>query len=236
MKIKGFHLQLNYRLLFATAIFSLFLCSCSIRHKYVKEAHKWENDIERFDSLDKSEQYSKDAILFTGSSSIKLWSTIREDMNPYPVIQRGFGGSKFSDLACYIDRIVYPHNFKALVIFEANDITGSAADKSPKEVEQLFRYIVKVVRKKYPEKPIFVVEITPTQSRWKVWPTIRQLNTLLEKASKELPHVYYIPTASHYLNQGEPRPELFRNDKLHMNREGYIIWGKLIRETIAEKL
>ena len=232
---KDSNLSLNLRIQFAAVLFIFFSVSCSVQHKYLKEARKWEKNIVKFDSLNKSEQYPKDAILFTGSSSIVLWSTLKEDVAPYSVIQRGFGGSKFSDLACYTDRIVYPHDFKALVIFEANDITGTKWDKSPGEVEKLFRYIVKEVRKKYPENPIFVIEITPSQSRWNAWPQIRELNTLLSNASKELHHVYYIPTASYYLDQaGKPRPELFRDDKLHMNRAGYTIWGKLIKGRLDE--
>jgi hypothetical protein len=232
MKIINCFFNRNSRLLISGILISLFI-SCGVQQKYVKEARKWEPDMHQFDSLNRAQQYARDAILFTGSSSIKLWSTIREDMAPYPVIQRGFGGSKFSDLAVYIKRIVYPHDFSALVIFEANDITGSASDKTPKEVENLFRHIVKVVRRKVADKPIYVIEITPTESRWKTWPVIKEANARLEKASGELHNVHFIHTASYYLNEkGEPRAELFRADKLHMNRKGYEIWGRVIREAI----
>jgi lysophospholipase L1-like esterase len=144
-----------------------------------------------------------------------------------------FGGSKFSDLACYIDRIVYPHKIKALVIFEANDISGSATDKTPQEDADLFRYIVKTVRKKFPEKPLFLIEITPTKLRWAVWPKIKEANRLLKQTCENLPHVYFIETASYYLNdKGEPRTELLQPDMLHQNRDGYVIWTKLIKDKL----
>lgn len=229
--------KLNFRgnLCFLTAAIGLavFTISCNPVAKYAKEARKWEKNIQDFEQLDKTEKYPDDAILFTGSSSITIWKTINEDMAPYHAINRGFGGSKFSDLACYIDRIVYPHQFKALVIFEANDISGSASDKTPQQDVELFKYIVKTVRKKFPNKPIFLIEITPTKLRWAVWPKIKEANRLLKQTCESLPHVYFIDTASSYLNEkGGPRTELAQADMLHQNRDGYLIWMKLIKDKL----
>ncbi len=226
------------RQLFLITLLSAFLVtSCSVTKKYVQEASKWEKNILKFEELDKNEHYPKDAIIFTGSSSITIWSTIKEDMAPYPVIHRGFGGSKFSDLACYIDRIVYPHSFRALVIYAGNDITGGKADKTPEELAHLFKYIVKEVRKKNPDQPIFVIEISPTKSRWAAWPKIKEANSLLAKSCEKLHKVYFIPTSSYYLNEkGEPKTELFRPDMLHQNREGYIVWTKIIKAKLDEVL
>jgi len=191
----------------------------------------------KFEQLDQSEKDPANAIFFVGSSSIRLWSTLKEDVDPYPVIQRGFGGSKFSDLAVYVSRIVYPHQFRALVIFEANDITGSAADKSPEEVVKLFRNIVRTVRRKYPDQPIFLVEITPTPSRRAVWPVVKQTNQMLKESCSKMHNTHFIETASAYLNAaGEPRKELFIKDMLHQNHDGYIIWGKLINKKLDEIL
>ncbi len=212
--------------------------SCSVSHKYVKEAKaKWQNEIGEFKKQDVAHPDPQGAVLFTGSSSIRLWSTLEADVKPYPVIQRGFGGSKFSDLAVYAKDIIYPHQFMALVIFEANDITGDKTDKTPKEVAKLFENIVQVVREKYTRKPIFVVAITPTSSRWKVWPQIQEANRLLKESCRKLPNTYFIDTVPFYLNkEGKPRDELFGKDFLHQNRDGYRIWGTLIRKSLDEVL
>lgn len=228
----------SYRSLIFSLLLVGLLASCNVAKKYTDEASKkWEGDILKFEQLDKIEKDPQNAILFAGSSSIRLWSTIKEDVAPYPVIQRGFGGSKFSDLAVYIKRIVYPHQFRALVIFEANDITGGNADKSPEEVVKLFRNIVKTVRKKYSDQPIFVIGITPTKSRWAAWPKVSQLNQMLKESCNKLHNTYYIETSSAYLNiDGEPRTELFIKDMLHMNREGYTIWGDLVKKELDKVL
>ena len=228
----------SFRLLLSSILLAGFLASCNVSRKYTAEATKnWEKDILKFEQQDKSEKDPANAILFAGSSSIRLWSTLKEDVAPYPVIQRGFGGSKFSDLAVYAKRIIYPHQFKALVIFEANDITGSKTDKTPAEVDKLFRNIVKTVRKKYADQPIFLFEITPTKSRWAVWPTVKQTNQMLKETCSKLHNTYFIETASSYLNKdGVPRNELFIKDMLHQNHEGYIIWGDLAKKKLDEVL
>lgn len=117
-------------------ILLLLLVSCSPLRKYqdLPEVKAWETEIVKFEVSDRKETYPNDAILFAGSSSIKLWSTLAEDMSPYPVIQRGFGGSRLSDLAVYAERIFKPHPCRAIVLFVANDISGSDRDKSPDEV------------------------------------------------------------------------------------------------------
>lgn len=228
----------SFRILIPSLLLVVFLGSCNVTRKYTTEAsEKWEKDIVKFEQQDKIEKDPGNAILFAGSSSIRLWSTLKEDVAPYPVIQRGFGGSKFSDLAVYTKRIVYPHQFRALVIFEANDITGSTEDKSPAEVVKLFRSIVKDVRKKYRDQPIFVIEITPTMSRWAVWPQVQKLNQLLKQTCSTMHNTYFIETANAYLNKnGEPRKDLFIKDLLHQNREGYVIWGDLVRKELDKIL
>jgi len=65
------------------------------------------------------------------------------DMAPYSVIQRGYGGAKLSDFAVYADRIFAPHKCSALVMFVANDIYGGDDDKTPEEVKKLFLNILK---------------------------------------------------------------------------------------------
>jgi hypothetical protein len=235
MTMNKLNFRLNMQLLVIAIGLLAFMTSSDLTKKYAAEASKWEKNIKDFEALDKTEKYPDDAILFTGSSSITIWKTIGEDMAPYHAINRGFGGSKFSDLDVYIDRIVYPHKFKALVMFEANDITGSTTDKTPQEDVDLFKDIVKTVRKKFPMKPIFLIEITPTKLRWAVWPQIKEANRLLKLACERLPHVYFIETASSYLNEnGEPRTELAQTDMLHQNREGYIIWMKLIKDKLDQ--
>ena len=98
-----------------------------------------------------------------GSSSIRLWETLQEDMAPYPVIQRGYGGARLSDFAVYAERILHPHENSGIVLFIANDIAGTENDKTPREVLGLFKNVVKTIRKKFPDTAVFWIGITPTE-------------------------------------------------------------------------
>ena len=214
-------------------LFTFLLVYGSQLEQYRSEVEKWEETIQAFEALDRTETYPDDSILFVGSSSILLWSTIEEDMTPYPVIQRGFGGSKLSDVAWYAKRLIYPHQVRALVMFVGNDISGRENDKSPEEVGRLFRYILDVVREKYPVTPVFYIEITPTDSRWDSWPQIREANRVLKTVCEEDPNTYFISTSGSFLgDDGKPNPDLFREDELHLNREGYLKWTEIIKAAI----
>lgn len=212
-------------------------CSPIRNYLYQPEVISWEEDIRQFEHLDSVETYPPNSVLFVGSSSIRLWSTLAQDMSPYPVIQRGYGGARLSDLAVYAERIIYPHQFSAIVMFIANDISGSADDKSPQEVVRLYRYVLKTIRKKYPDTPVFWIAVTPTASRWNVWPQISEVNKMIQGACTKDKNAYFIRTDFAFLDtSGLPREELFQPDKLHLNAGGYAIWTQLIRKELDRVL
>jgi len=220
-------------------LISFILLSCSPVRKYqsLPEVRFWEKDIEKFEQLDKSEKYPDDAILFAGSSSIRFWASLEEDMSPYHVIQCGYGGAKLSDFAVYAQRIFNPHKCKAIVIFVANDITGTGQDKTPEEVATLFRNVLRTIRKLHPATPVFWIEITPTASRWKVWPEIQKANSLIKKICDNQKNTYFIKTDFAFLSEnGLPNNELFRDDKLHLTEKGYAVWTEIIKKELNHVL
>ncbi|MGF1584401.1 MAG: GDSL-type esterase/lipase family protein [Bacteroidales bacterium] len=221
------------------ALILIFFISCSPVRTYrnLPEVRAWETEIQKFETLDKNNDYPENSVLFTGSSSIRLWESLSEDMSPYPVIQRGYGGAKLSDYLVYADRIIYPHKASAIVIFIANDISGSESDKSPRQVAKLFKHLVKLIRKEYPDVPVFWISITPSMSRWAVWPKIREANNLIRDYCEKNNGTYFIATESLFLNErGTPRNELFQPDLLHLNPGGYKIWTGIIKEEIDRVL
>ena len=202
-----------------------------------KAMKRWSQDIETLEQRDVVQRDPEDAILFIGSSSIRRWDTIEIDMRPYQVVQRGYGGAKYTDLAVFAKRLIHPHEYIALVVFVANDVQGKPEDHSPEQVEECARYIAGVSRKHRPQAPVFFIEITPTRKRFSAWPFIRKVNTRLQKLSLSTPATYFIPTADHFLDpSGNPRDELFVDDQLHLNSDGYKKWSILIRRELDEVL
>lgn len=198
---------------------------------------RWENEIRKLEQRDRDEATPEDGVLLLGSSSIRFWKTAAEDLAPYPVIQRGFGGSTFSDVVIFAERLISPHQFRAVVIFVANDVTGGPNDRTPDEVRELCRLLVHEVRRHNDHAPILLVEITPTEARFSAWPKIREVNAQLKELCTQEPGLHFVETAQSYLtSDGQPRPELFTDDKLHQNRQGYRLWGRLIRSELNRVL
>lgn len=223
--------------LFLFVLLGFLAASCSPFKKYTGAEVSWEKEVSVLLEKDKTETYSDDAILFIGSSSVRLWDDIAKDMAPYEPIKRGYGGARFSDLIYFTERIVYPHEFQALCIFVANDISGSENDRTPKEVLKLQKQVIKTVRKKYPEVPIFQIAITPTNSRWKVWDKTQEANALMKAHAEKTANLYFIETAAPYLGaDGKPIAALFRDDQLHMKPAGYHIWAGLIKAELDKVL
>ena len=156
--------------------FLLIIVSCSPLKKYEDTDAKWENEIVKLENLDSSQDYTKNQILFIGSSSIRLWKSIKKDLEPYQSIKRAYGGARYTDLIHFTERLVSPHNIKAVGIFVANDITGGENDLSPKEVLKLAKYVVKQIRTSHKSSSVFFIETTPTPKRWKAWSKISQAN------------------------------------------------------------
>ncbi|EMI57668.1 GDSL-type esterase/lipase family protein [Rhodopirellula sallentina] len=202
-----------------------------------KAIERWEKDIAKFEELDQTQQDPDNAVMLLGSSSIRLWSQAAEMLAPYPIIRRGYGGARYSDMVVFARRLISPHQYRVLVVFIANDITGSEQDRTVDEVEKMVMHVIGVSKKYQPDAPILLVEVTPTPSRWKVWPEVRRLNEMFREVALTQPNVYCLTTAEYYLNADDtPRSELFLKDMLHQNEAGYLIWGDLIGRRLDEIL
>ena len=198
---------------------------------------RYEKDIQAFEALDKTETYSPNAILVAGSSYIRLWTVIKQDLAPQEIIQRGFGGSNVADMSYFVRRIVAPHpQVKAIVFYTgSNDITGSDKDKSPQAVLDMFKNIVKLVRETHPTTSIYWIEISPNERRWAVWDKIQEANRLFKEYASQTTNLHVIEAASSLLNnEGKPNVSYFKDDKLHLNEAGYRVWAEPIKKAFEK--
>lgn len=191
---------------------------------------RWEKEIAKLDERNKTEKHPKNSVLFVGSSSIRGWQDIATDMAPYHPIQRGYGGARWSDVAVFAERLISPHKFRGAVFFVGNDIRGKDDDKTPAEVAGLFSHVLAKLRDHNKQAPVFYVAVTPTESRFDAWRKIKEANTAARAVCGDSENTYFIGTESVFLNaEGKPRPELFRKDRLHLNRDGYALWAAAIK-------
>jgi len=194
-----------------------------------EKSQKWNQDVDKLSSGNHNDGGSEH-VVFLGSSSIRLWESIQQDLAPLKVVRRGYGGARYRDLAIHTPKLIQWLKFSKAVVFIANDITGSQQeDVDPETVSKLARLVIKQLRDEQPDCQIHLLAVTPTPLRYKHWPKIQITNQMLKKISETTSGVYYIPTAYAFLDRdGQPRPELFKDDRLHLNQTGYQIWSKII--------
>jgi lysophospholipase L1-like esterase len=190
----------------------------------------WEDDVAALEEKTHAEPASRGAVVFIGSSSIRLWPDLAGDMAPLPVVQHGFGGAKLADVAHYAERLVNAFEPRAVVVFAgSNDIHPGAA-KSPEVLLETWRVFVERVRADLPEVPIYFIGITPSPMRWEVWPQVQATNRLIREYGATDPTLFYIETGPALLGEdGRPDPANYRFDRLHLSARGYAIWTEIIR-------
>ncbi len=193
--------------------------------------NRFEKQIRLFERSDKKNPPHKGAIVFVGSSSITGWKTLKKDMAPLKVINRGFGGSLAADALYYVDRIVIPYQPKKIVFYEGdNDI---AHGKSPQQFLKDCQDFVKKVHSALPETIIYFLSIKPSPARAHLQNTMQEANALLEAYTVGHDYLEYIDisTAMHD-EMGKLRQNIFQADGLHMNTQGYEIWTQIIKKRI----
>jgi lysophospholipase L1-like esterase len=189
---------------------------------------KWEKDIAAFEQMDHTNPPPKGAVLFIGSSTIRLWSSLAQDFPQQRVLNRGFGGSEILDSTHFAERIVFP--YAPRTIFLRAGVNDLFAGKSPEQVFADFKEFVATVHAKLPDTDIVYISINPTVARWAQVDKEKVLNTAVEQFARTAPHVKYLDATSVSLGpDGRPRPELFRPDKLHFNAAGYQVLAERVR-------
>ncbi|WP_033370650.1 SGNH/GDSL hydrolase family protein [Hymenobacter norwichensis] len=188
-------------------------------------------DFAREDSLNKP---PKAPILFYGSSSVRMWQTLATDFPGRPVVNRGFGGSRFPDAIQLFDKLVVAYKPRQVVLYEGDNDIGAGA--TPQEVYQSFQVFAELMRRKLPRTQLVFLAIKPSIARWALYPKMQEANKLIQKYIQAHPkQLRFVDVATPLLGpDGKPHPELYREDGLHMTRTGYEIWTRVLTPTLLK--
>lgn len=207
--------------------FSFFLLILSQQIRAQEPA--FYKDIQEFKKKDSISHPPAGAILFIGSSSFTLWKDVQTRFPEYTIVNRAFGGSSLHHLSYYIKDIVYPYAPKQVVIYCGENDLAASDIVSSETVAARFITLFYEIRDKYPGLPIAFVSMKPSPSREKLMKKMVEGNKAIEAFLKKQEQADYIDVYTPMLNKsGKPRPELFVEDMLHMNSQGYDIWQKAI--------
>lgn len=191
-------------------------------------------DIAKFVEQDKANPPPQNALLISGSSSAKYWVSAPDDFKPYPVINRGFGGSKSTEVLSTMDQIALPYHPRVVIYFAGtNDLGGGS---SAEAVVENIRQYVERMRRENPKTGIVIMAGLKSPKRKPHWAEFDKFNDLLQKYCATGKNLYFVDH-NKVMNTatGEAIASLYREEgdsAMHANPKGYAEIVKLVRPVV----
>ena len=194
---------------------------------------RFSNAIATFEKEDADRKPVDDLTLFTGSSSIRMWKSLTTDFPDRKVLNRGFGGSHISDVLHYFDVVVARHKPKVIVLYcGENDLWSG---KPPKQVFTDFLEFVRRVHALDSKIKIHYLAAKPSPKRMSKWDIYQTCNRLIANHSAKDKRLHFVDISKVMLGKnGQPLPDIWLKDKLHMNASGYARWTKLLSPILTK--
>lgn len=209
--------------------------------KLNKKYKSWVNKMKLYDHdfsfeiknlLSKVEENKKmeAPIIFYGSSTIRLWKSLNEDFKDVDVINLGFGGAYIDSLSKNFNLLINFLNPKAIVIYlGGNDLNLSL---SPEQIIFKIKKFIEKINEKYPNTNIGYITIKPSVERKKKLSDIKKINKGVKLIANDFPNLVYIDVYNKLLDKGEVTSRFLLQDGLHLNKEGYKVLTRAVKEKI----
>ncbi|MCT3922368.1 G-D-S-L family lipolytic protein [Elizabethkingia anophelis] len=194
-----------------------------------QEKRMFWHDIQEFKKRDSLNGIPQNAILFIGSSTFTKWLDIAKYFPQKKIINRGFGGSRLSDLNYFADDLLKPYKPKQIVVYCGDNDFVSEDKPSVDTVVARFKTFYGKIRQYYPKINVSYISIKHSPSREDYWPQMQQANKEIKAFLKSQKNTSYIDiTKAMNDKNGVIRKDIFLDDMLHMKPSGYAIWEKVI--------
>lgn len=210
--------------------------ACPPKHKMLVnfEKSRFENEIIAFEQQDKENGIDKKEILFVGSSSIRMWTTLKDDMKPLKVLNRGFGGATTAEVLSFYDSVIKPYKPRIVVIYVGeNDI---AEGMKPLDVYYANQALFRRIKADFKKTKIVYLAMKPSIARWDMWSDFQKGNMAIKTMCDTSDDYFYLEMSSVMLNEnGSIKTDIFIEDGLHLNAKGYENWTAMVKP-LLEKL
>ena len=205
-----------------STLFILMLCL--IQHSFAQEIPFQEEVNNRAREIDAS-GWKPGSVVFTGSSTIRMWKNLQEQFPDIAIINSAFGGSQADQLLLHLDKTVLRFEPSKVFIYEGdNDI--NAGQEVSTIMENLDELVTRI-QDKYPNTIVNLVAAKPSPSRWDKKTSYLALNDLIRQYATTHDQVNFVNVWDVMLDEsGKPKADIFLEDELHMNAKGYEIWKK----------
>ncbi len=126
----------------------------------------YEADIRLLEEKVKDLTPATEKIVFYGSSSIRLWTTLAQDFPHLDTLNLGFGGSTLAACAWFFERLVVPNTPKAIVFYAGDNDLGDG--RHPEEVCLFFCAFARKMRILLPDVPLYFLSVKISLARWEL--------------------------------------------------------------------
>ena len=199
--------------------------------EYLRQAETFADEVAQIANIPVP-TWDSGIIVFTGSSSVRLWRSAGLLSKGSPIINTGFGGSTAFGLNYYLEDLVLRYNPKQVFIYEGdNDI---AAGRETRTVLEHLDTVFTRIWNQNPATEIVYIAAKPSPLRWELYKEYEALNKAIERRAKKEDRLVFADIYSPMLKKGQVREDLFVEDRLHMNSVGYAIWAEVIRPLVME--
>jgi lysophospholipase L1-like esterase len=172
-------------------------------------------------------------ILFTGSSSIRLWKNLSASFPDHNVLNMGFGGSEMADLLYYTDKLIIPFKPKQIFIYEGdNDLSFG---RSPERIIASADSVLSRIRQHLPHSEVIFISPKPSLKRWALKDRYENYIKQLKRWASKKRNVRFADVWTPMLdNDGVVMQDIFITDGLHLNDKGYSIWTSALKKYISQ--
>ena len=147
------------------AVAAAFAFGAVLAHAEYPDPERYRAAIEAFLASEADAPPPKNAVVATGSSSMRFWHRrIGEDLAPLTIIPRGFGGSNMRDVRHFLDELVLRHEPRAVLLYEGDN--DAAVGATPEQVLEHFDAIVATIHERLPATRIYALSVKPSVARW----------------------------------------------------------------------
>ena len=197
---------------------------------------RYQRDITNYQKENKRLKDLSCDVLFLGSSSINLWDTIYEDFAPLKLIRRSYGGATLRDMIYNYNTIAKGYTPKSILLYVENDLGNHKEGVNAVKCFDLFRIFIDKLKKDYPNTPLIVVSLKPSQHKADQLKDQLLVNALLEENATAQGYTYVDITKVMYDEAGNLRTDIFKEDNLHMNAEGYKLWTAILKPLLLKSI
>ncbi len=179
----------------------------------------------------------KGGVLIMGSSTMDYWSDWQTDIGGRLGYNVGIGGTIVEDWLYAYDKLVKPFDPSVILVYlGGNNInnmghTGAYA-------ESLMEKLLNQMHTDFPKAEIYYIYSMAVPSCYKggkfnyeYGRFIEEMKTLVEKTE----WLSGIDTFGDLTRDGEAKKELYRDDGIHLNDDGYDLFAKIINDAVFNK-